>query len=477
VRAGPDFIDEPERYGNCGAQIVELPLERFPGVNPGKLRLLADRAGLRTLATTAPAGGRGLPLLERAVLARLDYVELPLETDVETRGRFLAKSRKSAVKVVLSQRSDQPPRSAETVLRTFQKCARAGGDLALVSCDVSRADDVRALREASAAARRQGIPHGLRGSGGLSALAPLLGADLVFGDIDGRDEGLDIGLLSRISPATRLCAVIGEPAHPEAAPGALNEFFRRGGLDHACIGLRPGPDGPGALARLLAEMGFLGILVGRPFRTAMASGAPAPAGGAPSVSVVRSRAGGLAGFDTDGPVLLRALDDSGIRVHRRRALVLGTGGAARSAARALRSRGAHVAVAGRDLRKALEAAGGAGARAARLASVPKILARSTLLVNAIPSAPSGLVPEECLRPGLVVVDLDCSPGASDLLDRAAGRGAHVVGGRAVLAKNLAEALRLFTGARPSRRLVGDILDEALRRAARSKKNLAPDQNY
>jgi len=477
VRAGPDFIDDPDGYGQSGADLVELQLELFPAVNPGKLRLLSDRAGLKTLARVGRPGGKGLALLEKAVLARLDYIELPLETDVETRGRMLAKARKGAVKVVLSLRSSRPPGSAETVLRVFQKCARAGGDLALASFDVSRADDVRALREASSAARRQGIRHGLDGEGGLSGLVPLLGADLVFGGLDGRGDRPGLGLLSRTGPATCLCAMVGEPAHPEAAPEALNAFFRSQGLDAACLGLRPGPDGPGEVARLLGELGFRGMMIGRPFRAAMASCAPAAGGDAPSVSVVTVRGGVLAGHDTDGPALLGVLDSSGVRVHRRRTLVLGTGGAARSAARALGSRGARVVVAGRDLRRALEAARAAGASAAPLSSAGAILSRSSLLVNAIPGGPREALADSMLRPGLVVADLDCAPGGSGLAGRAAEGGAHTIRGSAVLARNLAEAIRLFTGTRPPRRAVEELLDESLSRSARAQAKRQRDQSY
>ncbi len=475
IRAGPDFIDDPERYGRSGATVIELPLEMFPGVNPGKLRLLADRAGLRTLATVSGLEGPGRALLEKAVQARLDHIELPLETDVELRGRVLAQARKTGVKVVLSHRTALPPRSAESVLRIFQKCSRAGGDLCLASFQVQRADHVRMLLESSAAAREHGIPHGLAATGGLAPLVPLIGADLVYGKLDGGGDGLDIGLLSGIGRSTRLYAMVGEPARPDAAPGLVNRCLRALGQDGACLKLQPGPDGPGALSALLVEMGFFGFLVGRPFRTRLP--APAPDNAAGAVSVVTVRNGSLAGHDTDGEALLEALDRSGVRVQRRRALVLGTGGAARSVSSALRSRGAKVVLAGRSLRRALEAAGPVGAGAAGLSSASSILARSSILINCIPSLDPAILPERSLRPGLVVVDLDCSPAASGILGRAAERGAHTVGGTDVLVSNLARAMRLFTGERPPRRLVEALLEESEGGAPQRIGNPPRDQNY
>ncbi len=193
--------------------------------------------------------------------------------------------------------------------------------------------------------------------------------------------------------------------------------------------------------------------------------------------MVTVRCGALAGHDTDGEALLEALDRSGVRVQRRRAMVLGTGGAARSVARALRTRGAQVVLAGRSLRRALEAAGPAGARAAGLQSVGALLWRSSLLVNCIPSLEPGLLPERSIRPGLVVVDLDCSPAASGLPGRAAERGAHTVGGTEVMVANLARAMRLFTGESPPRRLVGELLDESPGDAAQRRRKQPRDQNY
>lgn len=470
VRAGPDFIDDPELYSNRGADVLELPLELFSAASPGKLRLLADRANLRTLAAVERLEGRARPMLEKAMLSRFDYVEVPLETDVETRGRILARARKLGVKVMLSHRSARPPRSVATVLRLFQKCSRAGGDLALASFEVFRAQHLRILRDASAAAGALGIPHGIAGTGSLSRLVSLLPADMVFASIDGSGDGLDIAVLSRIGPGTRLFAIVGEPAHPTVPLEVHNGCFTALGSDCACIPLGPVPEDAPALVGLLGDLGFEGFTVGRPFRTGMASLAPADGPDVPAVSVVTRRGGRFVGHDTDGKAMLEALDRVGIRVHRRRALVLGTGGAARSAALALSSRGARVVIAGRSLRRALDAAGAAGARAASLSSIGPLLARSSLLVNAIPGTGDGFVPDSSLRPDLVVVDLDCCPAASALLGRAAESGAQTVGGMAVLRRGLTESLRLFTGARPPEELVGRLMDGSLRRDDPKKKS-------
>ena len=471
VRAGPDFVEDPERYGNLGAELLELPLGQFPHTNLGKLRLLSDRANLRTLATVESLEGHGRALLEKAVIARFDYVGVPLDTDVEMRGRMLAQARKHGVKVVLSHRSTRPPRSVESVLCLFQKCFRAGGDLALASFEVLRADHVRVLKEASSAAGALGIPHGIGGTGRLSQLVSLLPGDLVFAALDGHGDGLDLAILSRLGPKTRLFAILGEPAHPTVPLEVQNGCFRAMGSDCACIQLGPMPDDAAGLACLLREMGFEGLTVGSPFRQSMVQFTPATGLDIPAVSVVTRRNGRFVGHDTDGPALLGALEGAGVRVHRRRALVFGTGGAARSAALALSSRGARVVIAGRTLRRALDAAGAVGVQAASLSSVGPVLSRSSLLVNAIPGIDDALVPDSSLRPDLVVVDLDCSPPTSALLGRAAESGAQTVSGMAVLSRGLSEALRLFTGSRPPAGMVGRLMDESLHREESKKKSL------
>lgn len=464
VRAGRDLLDEPERYRGCGAGLLEIPLSLFPGVNPGKLRLQADRANLRTLAALDGLEDRTGSVVERAILARFDYVEIPLGTDVETRGRSLARARKAGVKTVVSHRSERPPRSVESTVRVLQKCSRAGGSLVLGSFPAASPEHLRVLSGAARALGSLGVPHGLSGRGPLSALVSLLPGELSFGSLGGMGDGLDVTTLSRIGPKTSLFAHIGGKGAPAGVAEVLDGCLRELGLDAACIGL-PDAGSAGELAGALVEMGFSGLSLGRPQSGGSLPLLPPEGRKLPAVSVMTVRAGSVLGFDIEGPSLLRALEESGIRVNRRRAVVAGTGAAAVSAAAALSRRGANVVLAGRSLWHALKAGPAAGASAAAYASLPSVLRRASLLVKADPELPGRVLSQRSLHPGLVVADLDCAGPETPFLRAAAEAGAQTVDGMALPRTRAAETVRLLTGQRPRRGTVGRLVAELTRRAA------------
>ena len=461
VRVDKGFSEDPERYRSSGADLLEIPLDLFDRVSPGKLRLLCDRTGLRALASAGGTGRGGNGLLENAIHARFDLVKLELDMDVETRGRIIALARKHGAKVVLYQSSPRPPRSVESVVRIFQKCSRAGGDLGLAGFQVSRAQDVRFLRDAGPAVRAMGLPHGYSGTGRLAQLVPVLPADLKYGVAENRSrEGLDMATLSAIGPITRLFAIVGEPAHPAFSAGLYSRAFREQGQDCVCLHLFPEHDDLGDTVKLLDEMGFDGFLVGRPFREKVLRHVAPPPGGTGAAGAVIRQNGRFAGRDTGGPALLAALDAAGVRVHRRRALVLGPGGAARSAAAALRSRGAQVVIAGRNLRLTLTAAAAVRAGAAPLSSAAAVLSRSSLLVNCIPEGALEIVGGENLRREMVVADLACCPPTTPLLACALEAGALTVPGTSVAVQEACSSLRLFTGETFPRELLEKLLARA-----------------
>ncbi len=222
---------------------------------------------------------------------------------------------------------------------------------------------------------------------------------------------------------------------------------------------------------------FLGLNVTTPLKEAVlplldvVSPEAAEAGSANTLMFRKDRA---EGYSTDGAGFLAALAQAGAGTPRR-VLVLGTGGAARSVAGALRMAGAAVLVAGRNAK--------AGARLTRdvrgvafLGNGAPHLARAlqdaNLLVNATPvggepDARACLLPEEVeLRPGLTIFDLVYRPRRTVLLARAEAAGCRVVEGIEMLVEQGAASFTIWTGlpapVEIMRRAAHAALDESVR---------------
>ena len=167
-----------------------------------------------------------------------------------------------------------------------------------------------------------------------------------------------------------------------------------------------------------------------------------------AVNTLAFRAGAIEGDNTDAPGLLDAIGEP---VAGRRCLVLGSGGAGRAAAWALREAGAEVAVWNRTPERAGALAAELGVRHARSAEPADVLVNSTTV---------GLEPdgdeEEVLaalglagsQPAPLVVDLVYGGEPTVLVRWAERAGSRAIDGVEVLVHQGARSLALWTGADP-----------------------------
>jgi shikimate dehydrogenase len=147
-------------------------------------------------------------------------------------------------------------------------------------------------------------------------------------------------------------------------------------------------------------------------------------------TIVRAPDGTLHGENTDLPALAEELAELG---RFRRAVVLGRGGAARTAAAALDDAGASVMLIGRD----------------HWSVIPELLRGADLLVNATPIgtlADALPVPASLLRRDLAVLDLVYRPSPTRLVREALAAGAAATTGAGMLLRQAARSLELWTGA-------------------------------
>jgi shikimate dehydrogenase len=187
-----------------------------------------------------------------------------------------------------------------------------------------------------------------------------------------------------------------------------------------------------------------------------------------AVNTVVNDDGVLTGYNTDASGSARALSEA-MSLRGRRVVVIGAGGAARAVSYALCAEGVRVHVVNRTPSKARELA-----REIATTFSPMASSRSGPASGALPMATAGglddlndlsafdavvncssagmqeygeesLVPENSLRPELVVMDIVYEPIETELVRSARARGATVIHGGRMLLHQACAQFQLYTG--------------------------------
>jgi len=229
-----------------------------------------------------------------------------------------------------------------------------------------------------------------------------------------------------IRGTTTLVGLLGSPTSHSLSPPMQNAGFAALGLDWAYVPLPTSPELLADGVRGLVATGFAGANVTMPHKEAvmaLCDELDEVAERAGSVNTLVVRDGRVLGSSTDGA----AVTDQ-IEAHGRRALVLGTGGAAKAVAATLEVVGAEVVVRGR-----------------RDVGWPPSGDGFDVLVNCTPVKEELIVPP---APGMQVVDLAYNADGSETALVAAAREAGcdiVVDGLDVLLFQGAASFERWTG--------------------------------
>ncbi len=166
--------------------------------------------------------------------------------------------------------------------------------------------------------------------------------------------------------------------------------------------------------------------------------------------------GELWGDSTDSAGFSSALDAEaeGWDVHKRRAVVIGAGGAARAIVDALVARGfAEILVANRTLARAEALTQRLGGTSLPLEALPEALAGADLLVNTTSAGMHGQLPLDldlaALPPHAVVDDIVYVPRETALLRAAAARGLRTVSGLGMLLHQAVPGFARWFGVTPA----------------------------
>ena len=244
-------------------------------------------------------------------------------------------------------------------------------------------------------------------------------------------------------------ALIGDPVGRSLSPAMHNAAFRELGMDSAYIAYRVPAGGLDEAVPALREARICGYNVTIPHKVDImkhldrTDEACSLVGAANTVS---DRDGAMRGYNTDMDGFLEPLLSRGTDLAGARALIAGTGGAARAAVAGLAKEGAgKLTVSSRDRTRASNMARFAGrlGQDADVAGPMPDVSGHDLVVNATPAGTGGGPPAVGtggLGPGMTVYDMVYSPARTQLLQAAREAGAQAVYGHEML---LAQAVRSF----------------------------------
>ena len=266
-----------------------------------------------------------------------------------------------------------------------------------------------------------------------------------------------ISLNESISSASQKFVLLGERLGHSWSPVIHNTLFRLASLDAVYITLSCKEHSLMSVLDVVRE-DFRGANVTIPYKekvipfldemdeTAKACGA---------VNTIRCCNGWLKGFNTDGPGLMSALEDAGIETHGIHTLILGAGGAARSAAFQILKRGGNVQMISRNSLKARKVQSDFAEHFENIEDSFKVseeLSDATydLLLNC---TPVGMTPDSThspadgalLRRCAAVFDAVYNPPKTRLIRMAEEKGLPAVGGFGMLFHQAVEAEKIWLG--------------------------------
>jgi shikimate dehydrogenase len=243
--------------------------------------------------------------------------------------------------------------------------------------------------------------------------------------------------------------VCGWPVAHSRSPQMHNAALAASGLaDWRYLRLPLPPELFAETARALPAAGFRGVNVTIPHKLAALALADRASDAARAIGAANTltfEAGEIVADNTDAPGLLAALPESPAG---RSALILGTGGAGRAAAWALKGAGAaDVAVWNRTPEGAAALAQELGVRVAAGAERADIVINCTSVGLHDAGATFKTLPIRAdeLDAGSLVVDMVYRAGGTQLLEAARTRGARVVDGLEILVAQGAASFERWTG--------------------------------
>mgnify|MGYP000277026106 FL=1 len=285
----------------------------------------------------------------------------------------------------------------------------------------------------------------------------------------------------KVSGRTKVCAVIGDPVEHSLSPCFQNAAFQHLKLDFIYVAFTVKAENLGDAISGVRSLGIYGLNVTMPHKISVIKyldELDERADRIKSVNTILNRNGKLIGYTTDGIGVLNALKYNGVDPKGKKVVILGAGGAARSASYALSEVAGELVI----LNRTIERARNLASKVRKLIgshvnvkwdglteeSLRREVREADILINATPVGMSPnvngtLVEKRLLHPDMVVFDMIYHPLKTRLLREAEEVGAKTINGLSMLIHQGAASFEIWTGVEAPVDVMMKAAEEEIRR--------------
>ena len=269
----------------------------------------------------------------------------------------------------------------------------------------------------------------------------------------------------QITGQTKIVGIIGDPIKHSRSPQIHNAAITALGLDYVYVPFHVQPDNLGAAIEGFKATDVVGINVTIPHKQNVISYLDEISREATLIGAVNTlifKEGGIIGENTDAPGFLQAMQEEGLDVPQGgSAVIIGAGGSARAVVVALALAGIRtICIANRTVSRAIAletdlseqtdaSIYGIGLDDPKLSNA---VGTSQLIVNTASTSMDVshplLIDPEWLAPQSIVYDIVYTPPETRLLQAAAEKDCHTIGGLGMLVHQGAIAFEKWTGVNP-----------------------------
>lgn len=272
-----------------------------------------------------------------------------------------------------------------------------------------------------------------------------------------------------INHQTKLCAIIGYPLTHTLSPAIHNAAARHYKLNAVFLAF-PTKD-PGVAVQAMRSLGWRELTVTMPYKEAVIpylDELDPEAKELQNVNTIINQDNHLVGYNTDIVGIERSL--RGLRLKGRTVVLLGAGGAAKTAAYAVAKRGGELVIFNREVAVAKVIGRKYNGTVYRMAELETRLPKIDpyLIINATPVGMKDLkdqtlIPKRLLSPAMNIFDLIYNPAKTRLLKDAAAIGAKWQNGRTMFLGQGARQFELWSGRPAPWSTIERVFDQEIKR--------------